>query len=468
MKDLRDYIEICEKEGQLQRITAEVDWDLELSHIAKLNEEKKGPALLFENVKGYEWPVITSTCTTTERLSIIMGMPKDTPLVELMRHWVEIGSRKIPPKVVETGPCKENKIMGDDIDLFKFPVPKFFPMDGGRYFGTAHSVITKDPDSDWVNIGTYRLQLLEKNILGTQFIKGKHSDIMLKKYQAMGKPMPVAVVVGSDPIMFVMGGARFSAFESEYDLAGSIRGEPLEVVKCETNDLIVPAGAEIVVEGEVDADAFMDEGPFGEYTGYYSGVGANPRNFIKVNCITHRNNPIFMATTVGRAVTDTHMCLALAYGSTLWQQLSDMRIPGIKAVYCPPEAAGRFIAIISVTQMYPGHSDQVLTAAISTEMGAYGLKTVIVVDDDIDPWDIPRVLYALAFRFQPNRSQVIKRGRSTPLDPSLPIDQRWITGRLLLDATIPYDWEHKPIRIELEPDMVKKVKSRWSELGLKE
>ncbi|MBW2344948.1 MAG: phenylphosphate carboxylase subunit beta [Deltaproteobacteria bacterium] len=468
MKDLRDFIAICEKEGELHRIKAEVDWDLELSHIAKLNEEKKGPALLFENVKGYDWPVITSTCTTTERLSIIMGMPKETPLVELMRHWVEIGSRKIPPKLLDTGPCKENKMVGDEIDLFKFPVPRFFPRDGGRYFGTAHAVITKDPDSDWVNVGTYRLQLMEKNILGTQFIKGKHADIMLKKYQAMGKPMPVAVIVGTDPIMFIMGGARFSAFESEYDLAGSIRGEPIEVVKCETNDLIVPAGAEIVVEGEVDADAFLDEGPFGEYTGYYSGVGANPRNFIKVNCITHRNNPIFMSTTVGRAVTDTHMCLALAYGSTLWQQLSDMRIPGIKAVYCPPEAAGRFIAIISVTQMYPGHADQVLTAAISTEMGAYGLKTVIVVDDDIDPWDIPRVMYAVAFRFQPNRSQVIKRGRSTPLDPSLPIEQRWITGRLLIDATIPYDWEEKPIRIELDADTVKKVQSRWSELGFKE
>jgi len=466
MKDLRDFIARCEDEGLLHRIKAEVDWDLELSHIAKLNEEKKGPALLFENVKGYDWPIITSTCTTTERLAIIMGMPKETTLVELMRHWVEIGSKKIPPKVIDTGPCKENKMMGADIDLFKFPVPRFFPMDGGRYFGTAHSVITKDLDSDWVNIGTYRLQLLEKNILGTQFIKGKHSDIMLKKYQAAGKPMPVAVVVGADPLMFVMGASRFSAFESEYDLAGSIRGEPLEVVKCETNDLIVPAGAEIVVEGEVDADAFEPEGPFGEYTGYYSGVGTEQRNFIKVNCVTHRNNPIFMSTTVGRAVTDTHMTLALAYGATLWQQLSDMRIPGIKAVYCPPEAAGRFIAIISLTQMYPGHADQVLTAAISTEMGAYGLKTVIVVDDDIDPWDIPRVLYALAFRFQPNRSQVIKRGRSTPLDPSVPIQERGMTGRLLLDATIPYDWKEKPIKIELDPDMVKKVQARWSELGL--
>ena len=465
MKSIRDFIEQAEADGMLQRIKAEVDWNLELSHIAKLNEEKKGPALLFENVKDYDSPVLTSVCTTTERLSLIMGMPKDSSLVDLMRHWVEKGETKVPPKLVDTGPCKENKMMADEVDLFKFPVPKFFPMDGGRFFGTAHFVVTKDPESDWVNVGTYRLQLLNKNTLGTQFIKGKHSDIMLKKYQAMGKPMPVAVVVGCDPLMFLMGAARLSAFQSEYDLAGAIRGEPIEVVKCETNDLIVPATSEIVVEGEVDADKFLEEGPFGEYTGYYSGVGSDPRNYIKVNCITHRNNPIFMATTVGRAVTDTHMTMALTYGSTLWQQLVAMKIPGIKAIYCPPEGSGRFLAIISVKQMYPGHADQVLTAAISTEMGAYGLKTVIVVDDDIDPWDISRVMYALSFRFQPNRSQVIKRGRSTPLDPSLPINAREITGRLLLDATIPYDWKEKPIPIELDPDVVKKIEARWSELG---
>jgi 4-hydroxy-3-polyprenylbenzoate decarboxylase len=465
MKDVRDYIDKCDQEGELHRIKAEVDWDLELSHIAKLNEERKGPALLFENVKGYSSPVLTSTCTTTERLAIIMGMPKETSLVEIMREWVKKSEEKIPPKLLKTGPCKENIMKGKDVDLFKFPAPKFFPKDGGRFFGTAHFVVTKDPESGWVNLGTYRLQLLEKDILGTQFIKGKHSDIMLKKYQAMKKPMPVSVVVGCDPLLFIMGAARISAFDCEYDIAGSIRGEPIEVVQCETNDLPVPATAEIVVEGEVDAEAFKDEGPFGEYTGYYSGVGSNPRNFIKVNCITHRTNPVFMATTVGRAVTDTHMTMALSYGATLWQQLVAMKIPGIKAVYCPPEGSGRFLAIISVKQMYPGHANQVLTAAISTEMGAYGLKTVIVVDDDIDPWDIPRVMYALSFRFQPNRSQVIKRGRSTPLDPSLPINAREITGRLLMDATIPYDWKEKPIPIELDSKMVETVKSRWSELG---
>ncbi|MBW1998288.1 MAG: phenylphosphate carboxylase subunit beta [Deltaproteobacteria bacterium] len=466
MKSMRDFIEQAEAEGMLHRIEAEVDWDLELSHIAKLNEERQGPALLFENVRGYETPVITSVCTTTQRLALILGAPRDSTLTDLMRLWVQKNETKIPPKWVDTGPCKENIMVGDDVDLFQFPAPKFYPLDGGRYFGTAHFVVTKDPETGWVNLGTYRLQLLDKNHLGTQFIRGKHSDIMLKKYQAMGEPMPVCAVIGCDPLLFLMGAARVSAFDSEYDLAGSIRGEPIEVVKAETSDLPVPATAEIVVEGEVDAEKFMDEGPFGEYTGYYSGVGTDPRNYIDVKCVTYRNNPIFWGTTVGRAVTDTHMTMALTYGSTLWQQLEAMKIPGIKAVYCPPEGSGRMLAIISVKQMYPGHANQVLTAAISTEMGAYGLKTVIVVDDDIDPWDLPRVLWALSFRFQPNRSQVIKRGRSTPLDPSLPIGQRDITGRLLLDATIPYDWKEKPVPVELDKDVVKKVEQRWSELGL--
>ncbi len=468
MKDMRDFIEQAEAEGMLHRIKAEVDWDLELSHIAKINEEKKGPALLFENIKGYNSPVIMSVCTTSQRLALIMGMPRDSTLVDIMKEWVDKHDNKIPPEYVKDAPCKENIMKGDDVDLFKFPAPKYYPLDGGRFFGTAHFVITKDPDSGWINLGTYRLQLLDKNHLGTQFIKGKHSDLMLKKYQAMKKPMPVCAIVGCDPLLFLMGAARLSAFESEYDFAGSIRGRGIEVIKAETNDLPVPATAEIVVEGEVDADKFMEEGPFGEYTGYYSGVGTDPRNFIDVKCVTYRNNPIFWGTTVGRAVTDTHMTMALTYGATLWQQLVAMKIPGIKSVYCPPEGSGRFLAIISMKQMYPGHADQVLTAAISTEMGAYGLKTVIVVDEDIDPWDMSRVLYALSFRFQPNRSQVIKRGRSTPLDPSLPLNAREITGRLLLDATIPFDWEEKPIPIELDKKTVDRVVSRWQEFGFQD
>ena len=466
MNDLRDFIRACEAEGELRRIKPEVDWDLELSHIAKLNEEHGGPALLFENVKGYASPVLTSACTTTSRLALIMEMPRNSSLVDLMREWVKRTANKIPPKCVDTAPCKENIDKGDKISLLKFPVPKFFPKDGGRFFGTACCVVTKDPQSGWVNIGTYRLQVLDEKTLGTQFIKGKHADIMLKQYAELKKPMPVAAIVGADPLMFLMGAARLPAFESEYEFAGAIRKRPIETVQGETVDLPIPASAEIVVEGEVDPAAMKPEGPFGEYTGYYSGIGTTPRPFIKVNCVTYRNDPIFWISTVGRATTDTHMTMALTYGATLWQGLEAMRIPGIKSVYCPPEGAGRFLAIISVKQMYPGHSAQVGTAAISTEMGAYGLKTVIVVDDDIDAWDLPRVMWALSFRFNPSRAEFIKRGRSTPLDPSLPIDARDITSRLIIDATIPYEWKEKPIPIELDKDVVKRVQSRWQELGL--
>ena len=151
--DLRDFISFCEKEGELKRVGAEVDWDLELSHIAKLNEEKSGPALLFENVKGYKSPVITSVCTTTNRLSMIMGERKESTLFDLMRAWTEKGKKSIAPKWVSEAPCKQNIMKGDDIDLFKFPVPRWYPKDGGRYFGTAGFFITKDTDSSWVNLG---------------------------------------------------------------------------------------------------------------------------------------------------------------------------------------------------------------------------------------------------------------------------------------------------------------------------
>jgi phenylphosphate carboxylase beta subunit len=466
VNDLRDFIAKCETEGELRRIEAEVDWDLELSHIAKLNEEKGGPALLFQNVKGYNSPVLTSACTTTSRLALIMDMPRNSSLVDLMREWVKRTQNKIPPTWVDTAPCKENIDKGDQINLLKFPVPKFFPKDGGRFFGTACFVITKDPQSGWVNLGTYRLQVLDDKTLGTQFIKGKHADIIHKAYAELKKPMPVVAVVGADPLMFLMGAARLPAFESEFEFAGAIRGRPIEIVKGETVDLPIPASAEIVIEGEVDPTATKPEGPFGEYTGYYSGIGTTPRPFIKVNCVTYRKDPIFWISTVGRATTDTHMTMALTYGATLWQGLEAMRIPGIKSVYCPPEAAGRFLAIISVKQMYPGHAAQVGTAAISTEMGAYGLKTVIVVDDDIDAWDLPRVIWALSFRFNPSRAEFIKRGRSTPLDPSLPIDSRDITSRIIMDATIPYEWKEKPIPIELDKAVVKRVQERWQELGL--
>jgi UbiD family decarboxylase len=250
-----------------------------------------------------------------------------------------------------------------------------------------------------------------------------------------------------------------------------LRGAPCEVIKSDVTGLPLPATAELILEGEIETDPskFQEEGPFGEYTGYYSGKTGEewPKPIFYVKRILHRKNPTFWATSVGKPVTDTHMIQSLNRTATLWTDLENMKVPGVQSVYIPPEMGGRFWGIVSVRQMYPGHSMHVGTAVISTTTGHYGMKGVIVVDDDIRADDIDRILWALAMRYDPYRStEIIKRGRSTPLDPALPIEAREIVSRIIMDACIPYEWERKPTEIKLDEEMVKKVQSQWKEYGL--
>ena len=470
--DLREFMKKCEAEGELKRIKKEVDWNLELSHIAKLNEEKKGPALLFEKVKDYQIPLLASAFTSPRRLAIALEMPLNFSMCDMAKRWMEFTTKKlIPPVEVKTGPVLENVIQGKDVNLFKFPVPKFYPLDGGRFIGTASFIITKDLDTDWINLGTYRMQILNEKMTGVQIIKGKHADFMLKKYQKVKKTMPAAAVIGCDPLLFLAGSTLVSASICEYDIVGALRGAPCEVIKSDLTGLPLPATAELILEGEIETDPskFQDEGPFGEYTGYYSGKTGEewPKPVFYVKRILHRKNPTFWATSVGKPVTDTHMIQSLNRTATLWTDLENMKVPGVQSVYIPPEMGGRFWGIVSVRQMYPGHSMQVGTAVISTTTGHYGMKGVIVVDDDIKADDIDRILWALAMRYDPYRStEIIKRGRSTPLDPALPIEAREIVSRIIMDACIPYEWERKPTEIKLDEEMVKKVQSQWKEYGL--
>jgi len=258
---------------------------------------------------------------------------------------------------------------------------------------------------------------------------------------------------------------------SEYDIVGTLRGEPVEIIKSDLTGLPLPATAEIVLEGEIDPENLKPEGPFGEYTGYYTDELKKviPKPALDIKRILYRNNPILWATSVGRPVTDAHMLLAFTRNATLWTELEKMEIPGIKSVYTPPESAGRFWVILSVQQMYPGHAMQAATAAISTNTGSYGVKGVIVVDDDIKADDISRVLWALSVRYNPLRgTELIKRGRSTPLDPSLDPNSKFITSRIIMDATLPYEWEEKPVEIKLSEEVMAKVKSRWKEYGLED
>lgn len=468
--DLRDFIERCEAAGELKRVKAEVDWNLEISHISKLTEEKKGPALLFENIKGYTSPVFTGAFGTAGRLATALGMPSHYSMCDAAREWMKLTIKDlIPAREVNDGPVLENVLEEGQVDLTMFPVPKFYPLDGGRYIGTAVFLVVQDPETGDYNLGTYRMQMLDGRRCGVQILPGKRGDRILKKYKKLGKKMPAAAVIGCDPLLF-MAGTLMYAGASEYDLTGSIRGTPTEIIKTQMTGLPVPATAEIVLEGEIDPDNLQPEGPFGEYTGYYTDeFGKEIRKpCLEVKRILHRDNPILWATSVGRPVTDVHMLLAFTRTATLWTDLVQMKIPGIQSVYIPPESAGRFWAIVSVKQMYPGHSSQVANAVISTTTGNYGIKGVIVVDHDIQADDIDRVLWALAVRYDPLRStELIKRGRSTPLDPALAPDAtKLITSRILMDATIPYEWEQKPIEIKLDEATLAKVKERWSEYGI--
>jgi len=472
INDLRDFIAKCEKAGELKRVKAEVDWDLELSHVSKLNEEKKGPALLFENVKGYNIPVFSGALSTTKRLSIALGMPENYTICQMAKEWSKLVNKgPIPPKLVKEGPVMENVIEGDKVDLFSLPAPKFYPLDGGRFVGTAVAVITQDPETGWTNLGTYRMQIIDKNHAGIQILKGKHADLIRAKYRELGKPMPCAAVIGQAPLNFLLSSTTVSAGVSEYDVAGAIQGEPVEVIKSDLTGLLYPATAEIVLEGEVDSDPahFGAEGPFGEYTGYYSGRKEEefPKPYLKVKRIIHRNNPIFWMTSVGAPVTDTHMIGALQVTSMLWSDLEAMGVPGIKSVYCPPESTGRLWAIVSVKQMYPGHPMHVATAVAGCSSGHYRLKGIIVVDDDIPADDLSKVIWALSVRFDPERgTQVLRQTRGGPLDPAIAIGERGKGSKIILDACIPYEWEKKPIQAKLDEKVVKLVQKRWKEYGL--
>jgi phenylphosphate carboxylase beta subunit len=473
MKDLRGFIERCEQERELLRIKAEVDWNLELTHVAKLSEERQGPALLFENVKGYDIPVFVSAFTTAKRFAIGLGMPLHYSMCDMAREWMKLATKElIPPRVVDYGPVLEVVQEEKDIDILRdFPVPFMHPEDGGRFIGTAHYLVTQDPKTGWTNLGTYRMQVHDKNHTGIQIIKGKHADFHFTQYKEAGRLMPAASVIGIDPVHFLVSGAMISGQVGEYDIIGALRGEPVEVFKSDLTGLLLPAHAEIILEGFVDPNDLREEGPFGEYTGYYSGKKGEewPKQVLHITRVLRRKKPIYWTTTVGKPITDTNMVNAIGRTAGLWSDLEDMKIPGIQSVYVLPQSGGRFWAIVSVKTMYPGHSNQVGNAVIATTTGHYGLKGVIVVDADIPADDVDRVLWALSTRYDPYRStDIIKRGRSTPLDPALPIGARDIVSRIIMDATVPYEWARKPSQVYLDEGMVEKVKARWKEYGFEE
>ncbi len=474
MNDLREFIQKLEEEGELKRIKAEVDWDLEMGAIMRKVHDMEGPAILFEKIKGYptQNKFFCGGLGTYSKYAIAMGLPRNTSVAEIIGEYKKRIKTPIEPKVVNRAgsPCKENILTGQEIDLFKFPTPLWHQRDGGRYIGTFHTVSIKDPDSDWVNVGMYRIMIHDKKTLGIMMMPGQHGDVFYKKYEERHQSMPIAVSIGLDPMTAVAAAGHFEALVCEWDMAGALRGKPVELVKCETVDLNVPATAEIVIEGEVPPFERKEEGIFGEYTGYYGGE-RKPRTIINVKCITHRNNPIHTGLFEGKPIQDNNIMSSVQNSAIIGKALKDDLKLGIREVFDHPWSAGHGV-IVSMKPLYPGHVNRVAHAIWSMKIGN-ARDYVIAVGEDVDPTNLNEVFWALCTRCKPNRDIIpIPKDRSSSLWPCLTPDER-VKGmgcKVIIDATFPAEWPEDWIPkvcdfLDFNQEIREKVNSRWKEYG---
>jgi 4-hydroxy-3-polyprenylbenzoate decarboxylase len=472
--DLREFIDALERQNELQRITAEVDWNLEMGAVTRRSIELRAQAPLFEKATGYPdgygvlgIPLGPTKPVIQGRVAIAMGLPKDTPPLELIDIYRQRIGNPIKPVLVKTAPCKDVILKGDDVDVLKFPVPHIHGMDGGRYIGTWDICITKDAETGWVNWGMYRSMVHDSKHVCLLLVPGdQHGGAMFyRQYEPRQRPMPIAIVVGADPVCNLLAITSLPYGTSEVDAAGGIRGEPVQMVKCETVDLEVPASAEIVLEGEVIPGKRVEEGPFGEYTGH--SAHDEPTPVIRVNCITHRKNPIQTMANMGKPWDDAAVPMSITVSAMIGKLLRDNGVP-FRSVFQPPPGTSVFIS----TRSAPGHVVKIMSTLISGWRS--GLQYIVVVDDDVDVTNTEDVWWAITTRMHPkNGYHFIEGVGANTLIPFLsPEDRRkHETAHAYLDATFPADWsrEYRERHCQVVdfqhawPENVqKKVLERWS------
>lgn len=467
LKDLRTWIAKLEEIGALRRIKG-AHWDLEIGTITELIRERPNPpGLLFEQIPGYppNYRVYVDLRGNFEKQAAYLGIPNPGSYMGFVLAMKERQKSKvqlIPPKIVKEAPCFENVYTGKDINLFKFPTPKWHELDGGRYIGTGDICILRDPDSGYVNLGIYRIMIHDENTLGVYISPGKHGRIILEKYHSKGKNCPVAVTFGHDVKTYEAASFSSPFGSSEYDYAGGLLGEPIEVFEGEYTKLPIPVSAEIVVEGEIPVGEVRPEGPFAEGGGYYAH-GKQPEPIIRVKRLLHRNDPIIYG--------HPHLISEAIYcrdpwprrDAQIWDEMERAGVPDIRGVW---RLGSRWV-VISIKQRYPGHAKQALMAAAASHTGAYHNTHFVVVDEDIDPTNVHEVLWAMGNRMSPETDvEIIKRCWSTPLDSMIrkgTPKEACFQSRTLLDACKPYEWikefpEDYRLRKELREEAVKKWK----------
>ena len=426
-KDLREFIAYLEDRKELRRIRKPVDTKYEIAAYIRKTSDIKGPALLFENVNGSEIPVLGGAFATRKR-GLLALEASEKEYVEKFHHALE---HLMPPRKVSSGPCKEVVLKSEDADLSRFPIPIFSQNDSGPFI-TAGLVISKDPESARSNTSIYRLQVHGARRMG---VKAQQLHRQLRKAEAKGEALPVAIAIGTDPVLMLASQWDAPYGVDELELAGALRGEPVEVMRAETVDLMVPATAEIVIEGYIQPQIREIEGPFGEVGGY--STPKFPKPVIEVTAITHRKDPIFQAALTGMPTTENHILRQIPMEATYYWELKK-RHPGVTAVHFPAAGAILFLVIIAVKQTYLYEARNAIASMFATRRN----KIIIVVDDDIDIYDMEKVMWAVATRSRPEEDVVVFPRLSTSgMDPSAfrleGTDSFWNSG-LGIDATKPY------------------------------
>lgn len=479
-RDFQHFLEVLEKQGELRRISYPLDPVLEITEVADRVMKSGGPALLIEKPKGYDIPVAINTFGSRRRMSMALGV-KDIEEIaceienllkpEIPERFIEkIGMlpkllrlADMPPKKRSgDGLCQQVVLTGDAVDIEQLPHLKCWPEDGGRYI-TLPMVFTHDPNTGKRNVGMYRIQVLGRNTIAMHWqlhkVGAEHYRVAEEKQQ----PIQVAVVLGGDPALTYSATAPLPPGIDEMMFAGFLRRQPVELVKCKTIDVWVPADAEIVLEGYINLGERVMEGPFGDHTGYYSLADLYPK--VHLTAVTHRKNPIYPATIVGRPpMEDAWLGKAT---ERIFLPLIKLMVPEIVDMNLPVEACFHNLAIVSIKKRYPGHAFKVMNALWGLGQLMF-TKIIIVVDDDVNVQDMGEVIWRFTNNIDPERDMLITRG---------PIDVLDHASRMLgygskigFDATRKWPSEgftrEWPEVITMSPEVKQRIDQIWEQLGL--
>jgi 4-hydroxy-3-polyprenylbenzoate decarboxylase len=481
-RDLRGFIKLLEDKGQLQRITALVDSELEIAEISNRMLQAGGPALLFENVKGASFPVAVNLMGTVERICWAMNMEKPEELEDLGRKLALLQQPKPPKKIsqaIDFGkvlfdvlkakpsrnffpPCQQVVLEGEEVDLNQIPMIRPYAKDAGKII-TLGLVITKDCETGVPNVGVYRLQLQSQNTMTVHWLSVRGGARHLRKAAQAGKKLEIAIALGVDPLIIMAAATPIPVDLSEWLFAGLYGGEGVKLAKCKTLDLEVPADSEFVLEGTITPGEMLPDGPFGDHMGYYGDVEDSP--LVRFHCVTHRQDPIYLTTFSGRPPKEEAM-MAIAlnriYTPILRQQVSE-----IVDFFLPMEALSYKMAIISIDKAYPGQARRAALAFWTVLPQFTYTKFVVVVDKDINIRDPRQVIWAISSKVDPSRDVFIIP--DTPFDTlDFASEKIGLGGRMGIDATtkvppeVDREWGEP---LESDPDVAAMVSRRWQEYG---